>query len=74
MVLGVTHHIWSVDEHGYISDYSRPLGLFPIMSILIFAVCCLILSGWFSNSAVEWVRADTNTKEPRWGDQGCNGN
>jgi hypothetical protein len=26
MVLGVTHHIWSVDEHGYISDYSRPLG------------------------------------------------
>ena len=34
---------------------------------LIFAVCCLILSGWFSNSAVEWVRADTNTKEPRWG-------
>lgn len=37
--------------------------------LLIFAACCLILSGCFVENglALEWVRAGINTDKPRWG-------
>lgn len=40
-----------------------------MMVFLIFAICFLLLSGWFVEDcrAVEWVRAGINTEEPRWG-------
>ncbi len=38
-------------------------------TLLIFAICCLVLLGCFAGSclAAEWVRAGVNTEEPRWG-------